>query len=138
MAYDLLNERIIAGSVSGASTGVKGEMCVGSVPIIVRGVAITTQTANSTSNCVVDFRRRPTAGSSTGEVSIGTITVPSTAVAGRSYYRNGFNVRVNPGESVIATVTTAGGAGFTSMTASVVMELSPEVAENLSSMIASA
>lgn len=138
MAYDLFDEVIVANSVSGASTGVKGEMCVGSMRLFVRSVHVVTQTANATTAAVINFIRRPTAGSASGETTIATITVPTTATAGQVYYKDGLNVRLMPGESVVVSVGTAGGAGFTSFSGIINVERSTEVPGNISAMIPSA
>lgn len=61
----------------------------------------------STGNVVVTFKRRPTLGSSSGEVSLGTITIPNGAAAGKTYYKSIDPVVCAVGEEVIAEVTTA-------------------------------
>lgn len=143
MAYDLFDERIIADSQSGTATAVIGQHPITSVPTIVRSLHVAVKATGGTlsGSCVVAFKRRPTYGSATGEVTIGSVTIPAAqAAAGKVFYKEGFNTKVNPGEAITAEVTTAMGGSTPTLTitAAVNIELSPDVPDNFSRMIKSA
>lgn len=101
--------------------------------------AISTATV-STGDIVVAFKRRPTLGSSSGEVTIGSLTIPSGVAAGRVYYKYVDPVVCAAGEQIVIEVTTAAagmgaagnGQGFFSA------QQDPETDANNSDMVESA
>lgn len=109
--------------------------------ISVKQIAFVISTATvSTGNIVVTVKRRPTVGSTSGEVTIGTLTIPTAIAAGKMYYKNVTPVVVAQGEEVVFEVTTAAagmgaaGAGYSSLG----VEHDPEQPANNSDMVASA
>jgi len=104
-------------------------------------IIVSTTTATSTANPVVTFYARPTFGSTTGQISIGTITVPTGTAAGAILYKNVESVKIPPGYTLTARLTTQGtdasaaaGAGFVMFKGFV----APEDPRNVSLMVASA
>ncbi|NCX93159.1 MAG: hypothetical protein EBX40_00570 [Gammaproteobacteria bacterium] len=65
----------------------------------------------SSGNVVVTFKRRPTIGSATGEVSIGTVVIPGGAAVGKVYYKKVSPVVCAVGEQIVIEVTTAAAGG---------------------------
>ena len=107
----------------------------------VRRLAFTLKTAVvSSGSVVITFKRYPTHGSSAGAVTMGTVTVPAAALAGKCYYKDISAVKVSPSEMVVAEVTTAtaGGGAAGDGTAWIETEDSPEDVRNNTNMIASA
>lgn len=107
----------------------------------VKQIAFVVSTATvSSANIVVTVKRRPTVGSSSGEVTIGTLSIPTGVAAGKMYYKNVTPVTVAQGEEIVFEVTTAAagmgaaGAGYSGFDA----EHDPEVPANNSDMVASA
>lgn len=90
---------------------------------------------------VVTFYRRPTMGSDSGRVAIGTITVPNSASVGQVIYKDVTPVLLSPGEEISMARTTqatdggtAAGQGYYGFVA----ELKPESPANCTNMVASA
>lgn len=94
----------------------------------------------STGNIVVTFRKRPTPGSAVGQSDLGTLTIPTAAVVGKTYYKDIQGVEFQPGDELICEVTTAaaGGGAAGQGLGLFVAEEDPETASNESHMIASA
>lgn len=97
-------------------------------------------TAGSTAPAVT-FYRRPTLGSNTGRVAIGTLTIPNSASVGQVIYKDVNPMLVNAGEEISFARTvqavdggTASGTGFYGYVA----ELKTEVPLNSSNMVKSA
>lgn len=94
----------------------------------------------SSGNVIVTFKQRPVIGSASGEVTLGTLSIPNGAAAGQVYYKDIDPVMCKEGQEIIAEVTTAaagmGAAG--NGQAIVVVQEDPEVAANNSNMVASA
>lgn len=61
----------------------------------------------SSGNVVVTFKRRPTIGSASGEVTIGTLNIPNAAAVGKCYYKRVTPVVCAASEQIIVEVTTA-------------------------------
>lgn len=88
----------------------------------------------STGNVVVTFKKRPIPGSSSGESSIGTITIPNGAAAG-AYYAKMLSspVQLAEGQVLSIEVTTAAagmgaaGDGYAVFSGDVVPEYLPNV-----------
>lgn len=124
------------------TVGVQGELRVQrrcEIRRIALSVAITS--ATSTANPVVTFQRRPTPGSATGAVTLGTITIPTGSAAPKVYFKDITPVILNAGESIAFNLTTQGtDASAAAGTAYAGAELlpTPEVPLNESNMVASA
>lgn len=82
---------------------------------------------------VVTFYSRSVVGSSSGQVAIGTITIPVGTVAGTTVVNQISPVYLNQGLSVCASVTTAASAG--SGYSALKMSLNPEIAANESNVL---
>jgi hypothetical protein len=107
---------------NGEATGIEARHAVGLVPLILRRVSvILEQEAATGTSAVITIQRRPIAGVAANQVTIDTITVPAAA-AGQIYYVDGLDTKINPGEDVVADVTTAMG---TQLTAGFVFEFDP-------------
>lgn len=80
------------------------------------GFQVTVAIAGATAP-VLTITVRPTFGSGTGARTVGTITIPATAIVGDVVEAvfSSDNINVNPGEEVVVEVTTVGtgvGSGF--------------------------
>ncbi len=102
---------------------------------------VTTLVAADTTAPVVEFNRRPTPGSATGEVALGTLTIPEGAAVGDVLYKDIDPVEFAPGEELsfehtvqAADSSSAAGAGYYGYE----IEDSPEEAANQTKMEASA
>lgn len=111
-------------------------------PIQVRRITfgVTTQVTAGTTAPTVTVYRRPTAGSSSGQVLLGTLTIANGTVAGSIVYKELESVRVKAGEGLAFRVNvqavdggTAAGVGF----AGAIVEQDPEYPGNQSLMVAS-
>ena len=112
MAYDHQKSDVLAGSnISVATTGVKTNTPAGTFPFVVRAFAAVIRTVPTVTATIVTGKRRPTPGSATGEVIIGTLVLPTTAALGNLYYKTGFSTKVFAGEEFVFDVTTASTAG---------------------------
>lgn len=100
---------------------------------------VTTAVVATTTAPVVAVKKRPTPGSSSGEVTIGLLTIPNGTAVSKIVYKNVTPVELAPGDSLAFehTVQAAGtpaGAGYYSVD----YDIDPEVPANLSDMVASA
>ena len=125
-----------APDVTLATTGIKHRVVPGIRPMIVRSASVTVNTAITVTAVVLNIKRRPTPGSATGEVSIGTLTIPVSTAIGKSVYKKGFAVKVSPGEEVVFDCTTAATAGAGTLCLDV--EEAPEEPGNVTNMVLSA
>lgn len=98
--------------------------------------AVTTLFSTSTP-AIINFYARPTHGSTTGQVLLGFLTIPTAAAVGKCYYKDiepaqrvpaGWELVVNVG-----TAATSAGAGIPNFEA----DESPEVPLNQSNLVAS-
>lgn len=112
-------------------------------PVQVRRISIFITTAVTAGLIVptVTVYRRPTTASTSGQVLLGTLTIPNGTAAGSVVYKELESVRINAGEDLAFKVNvqatdggTAAGAGFIGA----IIEQDPEVPANQSKMIASA
>lgn len=101
---------------------------------------VATAVATSTANAVVTYYQRPTFGSTSGEVAIGTLTFPTGSATGKVIYKNVESVSLLAGQELVIKVTTAGtdasaaaGAAFLGFKAM----LRPEDPASMSLMVAS-
>src|SRR3989304_1905013 len=60
----------------------------------------------TTAPLVVALKKRITPNSSSGEITIATLTIPLAAVIGQVYYKRGLDVIVRPGDELIVDPTT--------------------------------
>jgi hypothetical protein len=92
---------------NGEATGIEARHAVGLIPLILRrvGVILEQEAATGTS-AVITIQRRPVAGVAANQVTVDTITVPANA-AGDVFYVDGLNTRLDPGEDVVAAVSSA-------------------------------
>lgn len=122
-----------------ATTGIKGaNTCLPIIrPLSVEAVAVTITTAITVTAAIATLKYRPTPGSATGEVSLGTITLPVTGSAiGQQYYKRITPFKANPGGELVLDVTQAATAG--AGVAGVVVSETTEIPGNVPAMIASA
>lgn len=109
--------------------------------LIVRRLAFEITTAVvSTGNVVLTFYKRPTPGSSSGQTTIGTISIPTLAAVPNVYWKDVAGVKFQPGEEFACDVTTAsagGGAAGAGFPVHEEVEESPEEVANFSNHIAS-
>lgn len=123
-----------------ASTGVAGaSWFVASECQVSRLVAVISTILSSTAAAVIQFIDRPTHGSATSQVVIGSLNVGTTAgvgTVGQCYYKDIAPYKLLPGHEVVMNVLTA-----TTTSGKVVpgMEIldQPERSTNVSNMIAS-
>lgn len=136
MAYDTGKYDVMLGRAQVVtSTGDKLFWSPAYVPVIIRAVSFTNVVAPTVTPTVVDFDRRPTAGSDSGRVLIATITIPLSLALGKVIYKDGLNHRVDPGNEVVVEVTTASTAG--SGTFGIDVERAQETPANNTAMQAS-
>lgn len=95
----------------------------------------------STGAVALSFYRRPTHGSTSGEVLLGTLTVPAATAVGKTIYKNvvldDVTVSLNAGEELVvklATAATTSGKAICNFVA----DEDPEVDLNQSNLVASA
>lgn len=88
---------------------------IGSQPKVIRALWATVNVAIATSTITLTFKYRPTPGSASGEVVLGTVLIPITATAGKILYKNVTPYQAAPGgEVVIQTNGNGAGAGTVS------------------------
>lgn len=112
-------------------------------PILLRRIQMFIKTAVTAGNTapIVTVYSRPTTASSSGQVSLGAITIPNGTAAGSVIYKELDSVRVSAGYDLCLSVTTkagdsgtAAGDGFIQF----VYEADPEAPANQTKMTASA
>lgn len=111
---------------------------------LVRAVCKITTAVVSTVTVVVQFVKRPTPGSSSGEVVLATVNIPTGAAVGTSYYAEassktaGANA-IGSGQELIVRVLTAaaGGSAAGAILGLPVVCEDPEVAANEANLILS-
>ncbi len=125
---------VTGGPFSIATTGIKYTWIVPFKAYVRRLALVVTQVPAG--GGVVNFTRRVTDGSATGETTIGTVKTLSSHVAGNVIYLDlTTTVAVNDGDEITLTVGT-GDANNTVCAAYVVVRQSPEVAGNITHMVA--
>lgn len=101
-------EYIIAKDIDLNSAADCGDWAPGYMPVIVRAAAlVVTNTLGSAG--VIKIDKRPTAGDDTsrGDGDVASLTLPSGTAAGAVIYQDGIDVKVSPGEELVAQVTDA-------------------------------
>lgn len=87
--------------------------------------------------CTIAFKRRPLFGSTSGEVTMGSVIVPAATAAGKVVYKKlASPVTCFPGDQIVYEITSAATSGNAHY--GVTAELDPEEPSNQSDMIASA
>jgi hypothetical protein len=81
-------------------------------PAMVRALWATVTVAIVTAASVITFTYRPTPGSATGQVTLGTITIPNGTAAGKFVYKNLASAqKIMPGGEVVISFSGGSGAG---------------------------
>jgi hypothetical protein len=124
MAYDLQVPLVVAGNVSGASTGVKGSVGF-MMPAVVHYVGIVNKGSTAATSGVIVFKKRPTAGSTTGEITLATLNVPSSLAQGKVLYKAANATKFAVGDELVVEVTTSD-ANLTSFDAVAMVEYTHE------------
>ena len=125
-----------------AAVAVHGEMiCVRNCRVKRIMFYVETTIAANTAAPVVTFRKRPTPGSSSGQSTIGTLTIPDLTAAGKVLYKDVTPVLLEVGDSICFDHTTqatdgtsAAGGGYYAFEA----DDDPEDPRNCADMVASA
>lgn len=120
-----------------ASTGDKLTWSPQFIPHVIRAVSSVITTAISTTSTVVNFTKRPTAGSNSG-ISAGDIAILrhlTSYTAGKVVYKQGLSTTISPKQEVVVNVGTAGSAGAAVF--SMLVETSFEVPGNNTNMVES-
>ena len=122
-------------------TGDYAKWYVGDQVIVERlMLMVTTTTLTGTAAPVVTFYARPTFGSTSGQITLGTLTIPTATAAGSIVYKNIESVKLPMGYTLVANLTTAGTDGGSAAGAGLVMFKmfqATEEPKNISLMIAS-
>lgn len=130
---------VAPGSLASAAV-IAEHACVGE-RVEVKRVALAVSTSVvSSAPVVVTVRARPVVGSSAGQVTIATLSIPGGTAAGKVVYKDLNQQAIQPGGSLLFEVTTAaagGGAAGAGLCGFIAQE-DPEYPVNESSMIASA
>jgi hypothetical protein len=136
MAYDLQVPLVVAGNASGASTGVKGNIGF-MMPAVVHYVGIVNKGATAATGGVIVFKKRPTAGSTSGETIFATLTVPNPLAQGMVLYKVANATKFAAGDELVVEVTTSN-ANLTSFDAVAMVEHTHENLANFTDAVASA
>lgn len=120
-----------------ASTGDILVYNFGETIVVTRIMVLISTTVSSSSSVVVNVYQRPTYGSTSGQVLIGTLTIPTGTAAGSIMYKNIESVKVPQGSQLafnVGTAASSAGAGFCMFKSF----MASEDPRNVSAMIASA
>jgi hypothetical protein len=136
------NAYLTAMTVTTAASGVYARwICMRRVMLKQLLFHVTVGITCGTADPVVLVRRRPTFNSTTGQVSVGAITIPTTTAIGTVMYKNITPTTFFPGDEISFEVGTGGtdgsaatGAGFVGF----LFDLEPELAAEEDDMTASA
>jgi hypothetical protein len=127
------------------STGVHGEYIALSHVALDRLLLIVSTTVNTASPVVVQFKKRSAPGVSSGEVVLGSLSIPHLTAAGKVLYKNINEAEFQAGEALAIEVTTAASSsvplGITAAGGCLYgfeLQESPEDPRNEPNMIASA
>lgn len=97
------------------------------------GCLVTTVMNGAATNA---FKRRPTYGSASGEVTIGSVIIPTTTAVGKFVYKDVSPVVLFPGEQLVFETTSAATSG--GCVYHVDLKDDPEYLANQSNLVASA
>lgn len=92
-------------------TAVKMRHFVGYQPLNVRALWATVVVTPTVTAVILNYKFRPTPGSATGEVSLGTLTLPVGAAIGNQYYKKIQEFKALPGGEIVVDMTQASTAG---------------------------
>ena len=82
----------------------------GTHPYTLRRVTIIVTEATTSTTADVDIKRRPTAGSTSGEVTIDRVSVPVSS-QGVGFFTPALDTEIAPGEELVVEVVNAASAG---------------------------
>lgn len=125
--------------LSFATTGIKGaNTCLPLFrPVEIIGIAITITTAITVTDAIMTVKYRPTPGSATAEVTLGSVTLPVTGSAiGKQYYKRLTPYKALPGGEIVLDVSQAATAG--AGIAGVLANETTEHPSSVTNMVASA
>lgn len=99
-----------SGSLVGTGDITGAVWAPGYQPVIVRAASVVLTVALACA-ATVKLDKRPTPGSDSGrgDGDVAVITLPNGQAAGTVVYKDQLNVKVSPGEEIVAEVTDAGG-----------------------------
>lgn len=123
-------------SIAPANPVATARWCPGMTKQRIRGISATITVVTATEIITLTFKYRPTPGSATNEVTIGTLTLPIGAAVGKVYWKKGLNYLVEPGGEVV--VQSAGASATGSAVMGLLVEPQWELPENLAAGIESA
>jgi len=114
MSYDmerLAVEKTVAADIDDLSgTGVHTtSWLIAQKTTVRRLLAIVTTLLDGAATVV--FKSRPVYGTAGGEVTLGTLVIPDTTVAGKTLYKDITPVNLDPGQELIVEVTVAATSG---------------------------
>lgn len=117
------------------STADVGDWAPGFTPVIVRAVGLIVTNAIGATG-VLKFDKRPTAGSDSGrgDGDIAVLNLATTHAIGTVVYKDGLNIRLNPGEELVAEITDGAAASDTGHIF-IVVEPTWEVPQNNADMV---
>lgn len=95
--------------ISIATTGDKAGIAFSAIPVFIIRLAYSVRVAN-TGAAVIAFDKIQSFGGPRGNGDVGTLAIPANPVLGTVYYKD-VSIRMLPGDTVVAEVTTAGAAG---------------------------
>lgn len=128
---------VVAADVSGAADPVTGaRLFPGRTPMVVKALWATITTQVTTLANTLTFKYRPTPGSASGEETIGTLVLPTSAVIGKQLYKDVTPYKASPGGEIVIQTDGVGDAG--GVTAGITVEPQWEVPANNTAMIESA
>lgn len=124
----------------GASSASNGEFICNKACKMKRLQFVVSETAvvGTTTAPTVVFSRRPTPGSATGAVVVGTLTIPNGTALGKVLYKDVSPVSFAVGDAIEIAWTIAVGSPAGAGQASFVCEENPEVPANNADMVLSA
>lgn len=93
------------------TTGVKARIIPGYHPKVLKAAAFVIEVVPTVTATVIAVKMRPTIGSATGEVTVDTITVPTSRAIGDVLFVDALDQKVVPGGEIVFDVTTASTAG---------------------------
>lgn len=134
MPYTYNQTEVKLGNVTLASTGDKGSWAPGKFPHYIRGAMIVCKAAGAEVG-QVKFDKRPTAGSDSGrgDGDVAILNIPNPFAQGRVILKENIKVLIRPGEEVVCEVTDAV-AGITTADVLLLVEVSPEIADNITAV----
>jgi len=100
-----------AGSVAPADPIALARLGVGLQPMMIDKLWATITTVTAVAIVTLTFKWRPTPGSATAEVAIGTLVLPIGAVVGKQYYKNVTPYKALPGGEVVVQAAGASATG---------------------------